>query len=76
MVVCILNIQNKAYIHIYTLYLHKESFPHSIALFLIGDGRDGDVQPTNSSRSQLHAERLTAAGLYHQLVVVREGALQ
>ena len=52
-------------------YLDKESLPHSVTLFLVIDGRDGDVQATNGSGPQLHAECLTSSNLYHQLAVVR-----
>ena len=58
------------------LYLDKENLPHSVTLFLLGDGRDGDVQSTNGSRPQLHAKCHTTTGLYHQLVIVRQSALQ
>ena len=62
--------------HIHRLYLHKESLPHSITLFLVVDGRDGDVQPTNGSRPQLHAECFATSDFDHQLVIVRQSALQ
>ena len=62
--------------HIHSLYLHKKRLPHSITLFLVIDGRDGDVQSTNGSRSQLHAERFATSSFYHQLVIVRQSALQ
>ena len=62
--------------HIHSLYLHKECLPHSVTLFLIVDGRNGDLQSTNGSRSQLHAERFATSSFDHQLVIVRQSALQ
>ena len=62
--------------HVDSLYLHKESLPHSITLLLVIDGRDGDVQSTNGSRPQLHAERFATSDFDHQLVIVGQSALQ